>query len=89
MIKIQSAIKVLAKSAGQYTAQSGAVVPTYSIATISDGRAENVDIPIEVYNKVEEGRTYILEGQIGSTKYGKYWAFKDVLQDISDSKEKK
>lgn len=89
MIKMQSAIKVLGKNAGSYTSASGAVVPTYSLATIANGRAENVDVPLEVFQSVEDGRTYILEGDIGTTKYGKYWSFKNVLQDITDSKEKK
>lgn len=89
MLKIQSAIKVLAKSAGQYTSQSGSIVPTYSVATISEGRAENVDVSADIFNKVEEGRTYIFGGDIGSTKYGKYWSFKEVVKDITDEKEKK
>lgn len=89
MLKIQSAIKVLGKNEGSYTSQaSGQIVKTYSVATISAGRAENVDVSEKIFQTVVEGHTYILEGEAGANKYGKYWVFKDVVRELESEKEK-
>lgn len=88
MLKIQCALKVLAKNSTVYT-KDGAQIPAYSVATINEGVAENVNVNIDVFNKVEEGHTYILGGTIGSTKYGKFWHLSEVVKDVTDEKEKK
>lgn len=88
MLKFQSAIEVVSKFNGSYVAKAGEkagqTIPTYGIVTLDDGRAQNIDVSVEVWGKVEKGKTYIVSGTYGTTKYGKYWVIDDVVKEIKD-----
>lgn len=88
MLKFQSAIEVVSKFNGSYVAKAGdkagQTINTYGIVTLDDGRAENIEVSVDVWGKVEKGKTYIVSGAYGVTKYGKYWTIEDVLKEVKE-----
>lgn len=88
MLKMQSAVMVNGKFEGSYVNKNGETVPTYGIASICDGRANEMQVNKDIFDAVEEGHRYILEGELGISRYGQYWNFKKVLEDITEKSKK-
>ena len=88
MLKMQSAVMVNGKFEGSYVNKNGEQVPTYGIASICDGRANEMQVSKDIFDSVSEGHRYILEGELGISRYGQYWNFKKVLEDITEKSKK-
>lgn len=82
-MKMQIGLHVNGKFTGGYTNKDGKYVDTYGISTIGeDGRATELQVPVEVYQNVELNKAYVLSGNIGVSRFGQYWNIDGIVKEL-------
>ena len=86
-MKFQCGIQVNGKFTGGYNKKDGTHVDTYGISTVgADGRATEIQVPREVYDRVELNKSYVLSGNVGVSRYGQYWNIDGVVDELKPKK---
>ncbi len=82
-MQFQTALQIVGKFKDGYQKKDGNFVETYHMSTVSpEGRASEVNIPQEVYDRIEINKAYMFAGNAGTSKYGQFWKVTNVLEEL-------
>lgn len=77
---IQTKVTVVSKYVNKVKGSDGTERSYYNLTTINGGRPDVIGVNESVFNAVEEGGTYVLEGGCSGLGKNKSWWFSKVVK---------